>query len=241
MAGEPTAWDEHAGWWQENFTDGADPEYEEQILPLAAAHLSGCARVVDVGCGEGQLSRLSARLGAGAVGVDPTWSQVALAVERGGGPVYCRGSAEHLPLPSASFDAAVVCLVLEHLDPFEPALDEIARVLRPGGRFLLFLNHPILQAPDSGWIDDDILGEQYWRIGPYLIEDVGTEEVSPGVVLPFVHRPLSRYVNALLERGLSLVRMEEPAPPPGFLERAPEYREAASFPRLLFLLTRKEP
>ena len=30
-------WETHAGWWQEHFTDGADPEYEEQILPLAEA------------------------------------------------------------------------------------------------------------------------------------------------------------------------------------------------------------
>ena len=51
--------------------------------------------------------------------------------------------------------------------------------------------------PGSGWIDDQILGEQYWRIGPYLTEDVSLEELAPGVVLPFVHRPLSRYVNQL--------------------------------------------
>ena len=45
-------------------------------------------------------------------------------------------------------------------------------MLEPGGRFLLFLNHPLLQTPDSGWIDDQILDEQYWRVGPYLPEDV---------------------------------------------------------------------
>ena len=46
-----------------------------------------------------------------------------------------------------------------------------ARVLQPGGRFLCFLNHPLLQAPGSGWIDDHILEEQYWRVGPYLVEN----------------------------------------------------------------------
>ena len=49
-------WERHAAWWQEGFTNGADPEYEEQILPLASAHLAGCRRVLDVGCGEGQIS-----------------------------------------------------------------------------------------------------------------------------------------------------------------------------------------
>ena len=36
------AWERHAGWWQEGFTDGADAEYEEQILPMAVDLLAGC-------------------------------------------------------------------------------------------------------------------------------------------------------------------------------------------------------
>ena len=61
------------------------------------------------------------------------------------------------------------------------------------------------------------------------------------VFLPFVHRPLSRYVNALSAAGLVIRRMEEPSPPPGFLERAQEYRDAATIPRLLFLRAEKLP
>jgi hypothetical protein len=72
-------------------------------------------------------------------------------------------------------------------------------------------------------------------VGAYLVEDVRDEEVAPGVVLPFVHRPLSRYVNLMADAGLVVERMEEPAPPAGFLARADEYRQAATIPRLLFL------
>ena len=72
-------------------------------------------------------------------------------------------------------------------------------------------------------------------IGPYLIEDATIEEVEKDVFIPFIHRPLSRYVNALAANGLSITRMEEPAPPPGFLAAAAEYQAAASIPRLLFL------
>jgi len=53
-------WEEHAGWWQEGFTAGADPEYEEQILPLARQYLAGATRVLDIGTGEGQVARLAA-------------------------------------------------------------------------------------------------------------------------------------------------------------------------------------
>lgn len=234
-------WETHAKWWQDGFTDGADPEYEEQILPMAADGLQGARRVLDVGCGDGQVARLASRLGAEAVGVDPTWNQVVVARERAGGPTYVRSGAAALPFADGSFDVVVACLVFEHIVDVDAAIAEVARVLEPGGRFLFFLNHPLLQTPNSGWIDDQILDppEQYWRIGPYLIEDETIEEVEKGVFIPFIHRPLSRYVNALADNGLLLRRMEEPAPPPGFIARAHEYEQAATIPRLLHLHTVK--
>jgi SAM-dependent methyltransferase len=247
MAAEPPAaggnlWEDQAGWWQAGFTDGADPEYTEQILPLAAAHLAGARRVLDVGCGEGQVARLATEIGAErVVGVDPTWAQVTEAVARSGGPSYGQADAAALPVRSGSMDAVVACLVFEHIRAVDTAIAEVARVLAPGGRFCFFLNHPLLQTPNSGWIDDQILDppEQYWRIGPYLIEDETIEQVEAGVFIPFIHRPLSRYVNAMAANGLLIVQMEEPAPPPGFLARAHEYADAATIPRLLFVRATK--
>ncbi len=235
-------WEQHAAWWQDGFTDGVDPEYEEQILPIARDRLRGARRVLDVGCGEGQVSRLAAGIGAGlTVGVDPTWAQVVVAAARAGGPRYARASAGRLPFADGAFDAVVACLVFEHIRDVDDAIAEVARVLEPGGRFVFFLNHPLLQTPNSGWIDDQVLDppEQYWRVGAYLIEDETIEEVTHGVFIPFIHRPLSRYVNALADVGLQLTRMDEPAPPPGFLARASEYEAAATIPRLLVLSTEK--
>jgi SAM-dependent methyltransferase len=233
-------WEANSKWWQDGFTDGVDAEYEEQIIPLARECLAGAQRVLDVGTGEGQIARMAVREGAQlVVGVDPTRNQLSVARERGGGVAYARANADALPFPDASFDAVVVCLVFEHIADHRPAIAEIARVLEPGGRFVFFLNHPLLQAPNSGWVIDHILEEEYWRVGPYLVEDVTMEELAPGVVLPFVHRPLSQYVNAMAGHGLLVDRMEEPAPPEGFLARAKEYRAAASIPRLLLLAARK--
>ncbi len=235
-------WEAHAGWWQEGFTEGADPEYTEQILPMAAELLAGADDVLDVGTGEGQIARLAHDLGATrVVGVDPTRAQIVEAARRGGGPYFIRAGAGALPVAAASFDAVVACLVFEHIAEVDDAIREVARVLRSGGRFLFFLNHPLLQTPNSGWIDDHVLDppEQYWRIGPYLIEDETIEEVEKDVFIPFIHRPLSRYVNALVDAGLVLRRMLEPAPPPGFLAQAVEYGAAATIPRLLVLVTER--
>lgn len=233
-------WETHAEWWIDGFTAGADPEYEEQILPLAARELQGAKKVLDVGCGDGQVSRLAAKMGAEVVGIDPTWNCVSVAHERGGG-VFARAGAAQLPFADATFDAVVACLVFEHIRDVDSAIAEVSRVLQPGGRFCFFLNHPLLQTPNSGWIDDQFLDppEQYWRIGPYLIEDETIEEVEKDVFIPFIHRPLSRYINTLSDHGLLLERMEEPAPPAGFLAKAEEYAAASTIPRLLYLRTRK--
>ena len=233
-------WETHAEWWIDGFTAGADPEYEEQILPLAARELAGAQRVLDVGCGDGQVSRLAAKLGAQVVGVDPTWNCVSVAHQRGGA-VFARAGAAQLPFADATFDAVIACLVFEHIRDVDEAIAEVARVLQPGGRFCFFLNHPLLQTPNSGWIDDQFLDppEQYWRIGPYLVEDETIEEVEKDVFIPFIHRPLSRYVNTLAANGLLLERMEEPAPPAGFIALAEEYSAASTIPRLLYLRTRK--
>jgi SAM-dependent methyltransferase len=235
-------WDEHAQWWIDGFTDGADPEYVEQIIPLAVEELAGRHKILDLGCGDGQIARALAAQGSDVLGVDPTQLHIDVAIERRGGPQYLLGGATNIPADDESFDAVVACLVFEHIDQMDEAMTEVARVLKPRGQFSFFLNHPLLQTPGSGWIDDHIIDppEQYWRIGPYLVETESIEEVEKDVYIRFIHRPLSRYVNALLANGMSLDRMVEPSPPAGFLARAPEYALAHTVPRLLYLRSTKQ-
>lgn len=238
--GDFEPWERNARWWQEQFTDGVDPEYVEQIVPLAMQWLEGFETVLDIGTGEGQVARAVAEVGAHVVGVDPVGAQLELASHRGGGPRYVRGSADALPVASGRASAVLACLVFEHLADHDSALAEVARVLEPGGRFVFFLNHPLLQTPGSGWVIDHILDEEYWRVGRYLEVDVTDEELAPGVVLPFVHRPLSHYVNAMARSGLFVEHMKEPAPPPGFIAGAAEYSGVGHIPRLLLLVARRE-
>ena len=231
-------WETGAAWWQREYTDGADVEYEEQIIPLVVDALRGARLVLDVGCGEGQVARRLAAAGVEVLGVDPSGSQIAAASARGGGPRYARADATRLPVADHRVDAVLACLAFEHVDDLPGAVGEIARVLVPGGRLLLLVGHPLLQAPGSGWIDDKILDERYWRIGEYLREHSVIDEVAPGIAFEFVHRPVHVYVNTLAAHGLLVEHMEEPAPPPALLEAHWGYPEADTIPRILVVHAR---
>ena len=99
------------------------------------ADVSGGQRVLDVGCGPGALTaELVARLGAESVSaVDPSEPFVAAARARHPGVDVRRASAEELPFPDATFDAAIAQLVVHFMTDPVAGLAEMARVTRPGG------------------------------------------------------------------------------------------------------------
>src|SRR5260370_6683818 len=93
--------------------------------------------ILDVGCGTGANLELLARYG-NAEGVDVSPDALAFCRERGLQKVR-QGEAEHLPYADASFDLVTGLDVVEHLDDDVAGLREMRRVLRPGGRVLLFV------------------------------------------------------------------------------------------------------
>ena len=104
-----------------------------QLVDLAGVHAG--QKVLDVGCGPGALTaELVARLGPAAVAaVDPSESFVAAARERYPGVDVRQSTAEHLPFPDGSFDAALAQLVVHFMTDAVAGLREMARVTRQQG------------------------------------------------------------------------------------------------------------
>jgi SAM-dependent methyltransferase len=113
----------------------------EHRIALEMLDISPGDRVLDVGCGPGNFSRDFARaVGEGlVVGIDASETMLAAAVKRGGGAnlAYVRGDACELPFGDAAFDAVCCFAALYLIEEPMRAIDEIVRVLAPGGRVAL--------------------------------------------------------------------------------------------------------
>jgi SAM-dependent methyltransferase len=101
-------------------------------LVFEAVRESAPRRMLEVGCGTGELSeRVHRELGAEVVAVDVSPRMVELSLERG---VDARvGDVQELPFGEAEFDCAVAAWVLYHLPDLDRGISELARVLKPGG------------------------------------------------------------------------------------------------------------
>ncbi|MBF6329977.1 class I SAM-dependent methyltransferase [Nocardia transvalensis] len=147
------AWNGYEGeHWADHFDryDAVNAGFNEPLL--AAANVGGADRVLDIGCGNGQLTRLAARRGASAMGVDLSGPMLARARERAkaegvGNVSFEQGDAQVYPFPDAAFDVALSRFgIMFFTDPIA-AFANISRALRPGGR-LAFVSMPPFSGTD---------------------------------------------------------------------------------------------
>jgi SAM-dependent methyltransferase len=117
---------------------GAEGPDAREVL-FAAVIEGRPARILEVGCGEGELAeRLGRETDARLVAIDQSARMVELAASRG---VDARvGRAEALEFEDGSFDCVVAAWMLYHVAELDRALSELARVLRPGGRAVVVTN-----------------------------------------------------------------------------------------------------
>jgi ubiquinone/menaquinone biosynthesis C-methylase UbiE len=122
-------------WMQRAFFDRA----HQAVLALAAGIVHQPASVLDVGCGTGRLLRQAHTYWPEAqlIGVDPANGMIAMAKCLTPNATFLTGMAEALPLQDASVDLALSTISFHHWQDQAAGIQEIARVLRPGGYFLL--------------------------------------------------------------------------------------------------------
>lgn len=100
------------------------------------AHIELPEPVLDVGCGDGHFAQLTFP-GPLAAGIDPWWGPLQKATRTRQYEILVQGLGDRMPFPTHHFASAFSNSVLEHIPDVQPVLNEISRVLRPGGRFVM--------------------------------------------------------------------------------------------------------
>ena len=173
--------------------------------------------VLDVGCGAAQSARWLVRQGARVTAFDVSLGQLREARRldaRSGTPVprLVQADAQRLPFRDAAFDVA--CSAFGGV-PFVAdsagTMREVARVLRPGGRFAFSVTHPTRWAfPDDPGPGGLTVRQSYFDRTPYVeVDDDGTASYVEH------HRTLGDRVRELVAAGLVLEDLVEPEWPPG--------------------------
>lgn len=189
----------------ENASSLPNAYYERPAMIALAGDVRG-RRILDAGCGSGPLSAALLARGATLTAFDGSAAMVELAQRRLGDdvPVVVADLAEPLPFADGEFDDVVASLVLHYLEDWAAPLSELRRVLRPGGRLILSVNHPFVRVfahPD----------EDYFATRPYS-EDF--DFAGETVTLTLWHRPLHAMTTAFTAAGFDFAVIDEPAPSP---------------------------
>jgi SAM-dependent methyltransferase len=171
---------------------------------------------LDIGCGEGRVSRDLAALGHQVIALDGSPALAQAAADHPGthGPTVI-GDAANLPFRDGCADLVVAFMSLQDVDDFERAIEEAARVLLPSGVLLVAIVHPVNSVGRFAETDGD-------ADPPFVITDSWFDRAPTadrcahnGLEMTFhsEHRPLVAYTEALANSGFLIERVREPTDP----------------------------
>jgi SAM-dependent methyltransferase len=175
-------------------------------------------RILDAGCGSGPLSAALRDRGAAVAGFDSSAGMLELARKRLGPDTDLRVAdlGSPLPYPDGAFDDVIAALVLHYLEDWTAPLAELRRVLTPGGRLIVAVDHPYAI---------DLVQREDGRKPDYFATYNRTEEWTMGghtATMSFWTRPLHAMTDAFTAAGFRIAVISEPSPALGARELFPD-------------------
>ena len=170
-----SSWDHVADWYASLIEERGSDHHEKLIIPGTVRLLDPKPneRIIDVACGQGNLCRALASLGAACTGIDasPRLIEAAARIRvHGAGvqPTFLTGDARSLTdLKVPPFDAASCVMALMNIEPLSPVFAGVASLLKPGGRFVGVILHPAFRSPgQTSWAWDSGEGQTPRSDGP---------------------------------------------------------------------------
>lgn len=225
------AWNQNAAFWDERMGEGND-FVEVLIWPVTERllDLRPGERVLDIACGNGLSSRRMAAMGAKVVAFDFAEEMIAHALQR---TTEHAESIDYLVLDATDeaalmtlgerqFDAAICNMALFDMAEIQPLMRVLARLLRPGGRFVFSVIHPCFNSPHMAQVAEmedrggDIVTVYSVKIFSYINPTVAHGAAIRGQPKPqlIFHRPFQVLFGAGFDAGFVLDGLEEPTFPP---------------------------
>jgi ubiquinone/menaquinone biosynthesis C-methylase UbiE len=212
-------YDGNADWYDETFS--AFRHQDEEAWLRECLGPGGGAVCLDVACGTGRSGRLLRDAGYRAVGFDISADQLRFARPRLAAAV--RADARRLPVPDASADVATGMYFHTDTEDFAAVVREVARCLRPGGRFAYLGVHPCYVGPFVYRLDER--QDQSLTFTPgYGTAGSGTggwatrasgDGSRIGGRVGFHHKTLAGFLQAFMDAGLVLRSVREFVAPAG--------------------------
>ncbi|WP_142848871.1 bifunctional 2-polyprenyl-6-hydroxyphenol methylase/3-demethylubiquinol 3-O-methyltransferase UbiG [Telmatospirillum sp. J64-1] len=207
--------------------------YREALLAYLG---KGCGKALEVGCGEGRISRELKGLGYRVTALDAVAELVEAARQAESAHAYAVADARDLPFEDGGFDLVVAYNVLMGVEDVPGTLKEIRRVMRPDGQLFISIVHPfrdrgnfVTSQPDAPFVlKDTYFGRQRFE---------GVEE-RDGLRMHFAgwSQPLEAYAAALEKAGLAITSLREPIPDHG--EGEEHLKQWTRIPMFLWLKAR---
>ncbi len=193
---------------------GGSVYHRESLIPKLIKLLGAIKgkKVIDVGCGQGFLSKEISQLGADYLGVDISREMIQIAQKRFGkiGKFYCTDAAyleNAINSNEKQRDWAIFLLSISDMPNLDKVIRSVSPVLKEDGQIAVFMLHPCFRIPrQSGWGVDEKRRLRFRRIDSYLLEK--NIPMGHGETTVFF-RPLSYYINTFAKNGWQVLEMQE--------------------------------
>lgn len=176
--------------------------------------------MLDLGCGYGWHCRFAAEQGAARVlGIDLSGRMLEEAWKRGGaGITYRLCAIEDYEYPENAWDIVLSNLALHYVEDLDAVFRKVRRTLKPGGTFLLNIEHPTFTAGvGQDWIYSSDGTPRYWPVDDYFIPGEQTTRFL-GCEVKKYHHTLTQILMGLLGSGFALQAVVEAEPPESMME-----------------------
>ena len=248
------AWNRIADAYDHAITAGSAEDYYRQQV-FGPAQLEACGSVagldvIDLGCGQGYFCRLLAQEGAVVAGVDIASNLLAHARRHEAsdplGITYVEIDAALVGdrWPVSSFDIATACMSLHDMPKPKAVLEGVARLLRPDGRFVFSVPHPLTDTPYREWVrlDDGRNGplrlDRYFETGPCIMS-WSMPSMNDPWDLPSHRRTLEEWSDLIGRAGFMIQRLREPRPTAAQVASDPRLDDCYRVP--YFLIVEAKP